>query len=272
VRGDVVSNKAAERTTLLIHLGHVLAPVRTLVNASLPPPSSAYRVLAAQFEPDISRWENKYGQYATVGGVYFRRERDELKFQCGSLIKWIGHCGDITDPADAQSKLREMLAKHEKSFVEFIDKIPVEWEPQLSAAKTPFTTCLMIGDAINGVRRRLDYFDRYLDQDFFHLYLRRLDRSVAVRLVTTSGNAQFGVTSVQALAKAAAQEFASFQLIQTTPADLHDRNLRVDDQVFSVGTSTNSAGKHPTNFTPGDSTPHGHQVLDQIIASGIAVV
>jgi hypothetical protein len=267
-----VSNKAAERTTLLIHLGQVLAPVRALVNATLPPPSSDYRVLAAQFEPDVSRWENDYAQYATVGGVYFRCERDELKFQCGSLYKWIGLCGEITDSTEAQSKLREMLETHEKSFVSFIDKIPIEWEPQLSAAKTPFTTCLMIGDAINGARRRLDYFDRYLDQNFFPTYLRRLGRLVAVRLITTAGNAQFGIASVQTLARVAAQEFASFHLIQSTPADLHDRNLRVDDQVFCLGTSTNSAGKHPTNFTPGDSTPHAHEVLDQIIATGTVVV
>lgn len=265
-------NKAVERTTLLIHLGQALAPIRSLVDAIPPPPSSAYRVLAAQFEPDISKWENEYGQYATVGGVYFRRERDELKFQCGSLYKWIGLCGDIIDPTEAQLKLREMLEMHEKSFVNLIHKIPVEWEPQLSAAKTPFTTCLMIGDAISGARRRLDYFDRYLDQDFMALYLRRLDRSVVVRLITTAGNAQFGVANVQALAKMAAQEFVSFQLIQSTPSDLHDRNLRVDDQVFSLGTSTNSAGKHPTNFTPGDSTPHGHQVLDQIIASATVIL
>jgi len=86
----------------------------------------------------------------------------------GSLYQWIGLCGDITDPTEAQLKMREMLEKHEKSFVSFIDKIPVEWEPQLSAAQMPLTVCLMIGDAISGARRRLDYFDRYLDQDFFH--------------------------------------------------------------------------------------------------------
>lgn len=267
-----MSDKAAERTKLLIRLGQVLAPVRELANAAQPPPRADYVVLAARFEPEISRWENEYGQYATVGGVYFRRERDELKFQGQSLYKWIGLCGDMNAPAEAQARLREMLAKHDEKFIQLIDRIPVDWEPKLTASKLPFTVSMIIGDAIGGARKRLDYFDRYLDPDFFPLYLRQLDRSVAVRLITTQGNAQFGVSSVHAVAQLAAQEFVSFQLIQCSPHDLHDRNLRVDDQVFHLGTSTSSAGRHPTNFTPGDSSANGHQVLDKIIATGTVVV
>jgi hypothetical protein len=177
----------------------------------------------------------------------------------------------MSDPSEAQEKLRETLKNAEAEFVRLVDRIPIHWEPKLTASKLPFTVSLMIGDAINGARKRLDYLDRYLDPDFFPLYLRRLDRSTAVRLVTTQGNSQFGVASVLAVAKLAAQEFASFQLIQCSPRDLHDRNLRVDDLVFHLGTSSNSAGKHPTNFTPGDATANGHQVLDQIIAQGTVV-
>lgn len=266
-----MSNKAAERTKLLIHLGQVLAPVQELANASAPPPASAYRVLAARFEPEISRWENEYGQYATVGGVYFRKERDELKFQCGSLYKWICNCAGIADPAEAQARLREMLDKQEKSFIEMIDSIPVDWEPKLTGSNLPFSVSLMIADAVNGARRRIDYFDRYLDPDFFPLYLRQLSRKVAVRLITTRGNTHFGVVGVQSLARLAAQEFSSFSLVECTPSDLHDRNLRVDDTVFHLGPSTNAAGRYPTNFNPGDSTPNGHQVLDQIVAAGRVV-
>jgi len=183
-----------------------------------------------------------------------------------------GDAGDKTEPAEAQATLRDALKRAEAEFIRLIDQIPIEWEPHLAAAKTPFTTCLMIGDAISGAQRRIDYFDRYLDPDLFPLYLRKLRRNVAAKLITTRGNAQYGVVAVQALARLAAQEFSAFSLVECTPADLHDRNVRVDDVVFHLGPSTNAVGRYPTNFTPGDSTSHGHQVLDDIIAAGTVVV
>src|SRR3954463_15298963 len=44
------------------------------------------------------------------------------------------------------------------------------------------------------------------------------------------------------------------ELIECLPTDLHDRNLRIDDTVFFLGTSIKDAGTQPTNFSPADST------------------
>ena len=81
----------------------------------------------------------------------------------------------------------------------------------------------------------------------------------------------FGVTNVLPVSRVAAGEFTNYQLIECLPADLHDRNLRVDDTVFFLGTSIKDAGTHPTNFSPADSTIAAHAVLDGIMAKGTVI-
>jgi hypothetical protein len=119
--------------------------------------------------------------------------------------------------------------------------------------------------------RRIHYLDRYLDTDFFHLYMRDLNRGLEIRLSTTKGKASYGVANVSSVSRLAAVEFANYQLIECMPADLHDRNLRVDDFVFFLGPSAKDAGTQPTNFSPADDSPMGHAVLDAIMARGCVV-
>lgn len=258
---------------VLLHLGRLLAPAHEIANRATPPSITEYRVLAAQFEPDLCLWENDVSRFAILGDFRFSVEYDEI---AQTARQFYGFLRDIVreriDPNTTQIEIRDRLNNLQCDLVRLLDKIPIQWEPQLSAAKTPFKTCFLIRDAINTAQNILDYFDRYLDLDFFPLYLRQVNRSVSVRLITTRGNAQYGVTAVLPMARLAAQEFSSFQLVESTPADLHDRNLRVDNQNFHLGTSTNSAGKHPTNFNPADSTANGHLILDQIIAKGTVVI
>jgi hypothetical protein len=71
--------------------------------------------------------------------------------------------------------------------------------------------------------------------------------------------------------RTAAGEFTNYQLIECLPSDLHDRNLRIDDAVFFLGTSIKDAGTQPTNFSPADSTVAVHTVLDGIMTKGTVV-
>jgi hypothetical protein len=65
------------------------------------------------------------------------------------------------------------------------------------------------------------------------------------------------------------RDFAGFH--GDSSVSLHDRNLRIDDAVFFLGTSIKDAGTQPTNFTPANSTPTGHAVLDGIMAKGTLI-
>ena len=89
--------------------------------------------------------------------------------------------------------------------------------------------------------------------------------------MTIRGNATYGVTNVLPVSRLFAKEFANYKLIECVHADLHDRNLRVDDTVFFLGPSIKDAGTLPTNFAPGDSSAKGHGILDGIIKKGTEV-
>ena len=77
--------------------------------------------------------------------------------------------------------------------------------------------------------------------------------------------------STKCVSRLAAREFGNYHLIECLPADLHDRNLRIDDTVFFLGTSIKDAGTQPTNFSPADSTAAGHATLDGIMAKGTSI-
>ena len=87
-----------------------------------------------------------------------------------------------------------------------------------------------------------------------------------------SPNQNYGVGAVSPVSILAAQEFTSFQLIQVNPSDLHDRNLRIDDQIFTLGPSVDRAGMALTNFGPTESTDNAHSEFDRIISIGRVIV
>jgi hypothetical protein len=175
------------------------------------------------------------------------------------------------DSNQLKERVAQEVANARERFFEYIERIPIEWEPVVFEANTPFTSYLRIKESIVSVKQRLHYFDRYLKPDFFILFLASVENTVSIRLVTTAGNAQYGVASVVAVSNLAGQQFADYQLIEVAPNILHDRNLRVDDRIFSLGPGVDRAGMALTNFGPSDSSSEAHDQFDRIIASGCVV-
>lgn len=267
------SSKAAQRSTLILYLGRLLAPIYEMVERATPPSTAEYRVAVATFSIDLNRWHEEVRAFTTIDGIWFGQEFDEIIRPYHNLCH--GHLAGLArSPADVASKqtaLRQILNVVQDETLAAIDNVPIEWESRLLEAKTPFTVHLHIRDAILAAKTRVHYVDRYLNADFFPLYLRELPRSVQVRLLTTRGSADYGVTNVRAVSVLAAAEFSDYQLLESSPNQLHDRNLRVDDRNFHLGPSITAAGTHPTNFSVGDSTPAGHAVLDALLATGVVV-
>ncbi|WP_372724221.1 hypothetical protein [Novipirellula sp.] len=268
-----MSVKAAERTSLILHFGMLIAPIKDLAFRSAPATGPDYRLLEAKLYPDLQAWVKESQQFARFGDYAFNIEVNDIIGIAKGIVRQTGHLAKHFPDNDQnrQESLQRYVLKCEKDIIDAIDKIPIEWESQLLAAGTPFSTYLKIADAINAARTRVHYFDRYLDPDFFPLYLRSLARDVEVRLVTTRGSVNFGVQAISNVASLAAKEFGDFRLIEVSPRDMHDRNLRIDQKVFHLGTSTNDAGSKPTNFAVADSSNSANLILDDVIANGTVV-
>jgi hypothetical protein len=266
------SDKAAQRSTLIFQFGKLLAPLFELADKTMPPTAADYQIVTARCMPDRKRWSDEVDQFVSFGEYRFAHLYDDILREPNKLLHEMPKMArSIADDASRQADFRDRLIVCRDKALTAIDLVPIQWTARLHEAMTPFSIYLKFRDAIGTAKRRVHYFDRYLDTEFFNLYLRDLSRSVEVRLVTTIGRTNFGVTNVLSVSNLAAREFVDYQLIECLPGDLHDRNLRVDDTVFFLGTSIKDAGTQPTNFSPADSSPSGHSVLDSIMTNGKVV-
>jgi hypothetical protein len=97
---------------------------------------------------------------------------------------------------------------------------------------------------------------------------------MAVTLVTTAGHSgpnAYGVAAVAPISNLVRQEFNNYRLVEVDRNVIHDRNLRVDDQVFTLGPGVDRAGMALTNFGPADSSSTAHGHFDDIIAKGTVI-
>ena len=149
-----------------------------------------------------------------------------------------------------------------------IENIPIDWEPEIFPANTPFTAYLRIREAAITTKARFHYFDRYLRPEFFRLFVYELHRSIQIRIVTTVGNSSYGFKGVEDISNLVRQEYSDYKLIEVDPKLMHDRNLRIDDMIFTLGPGVDRAGVAVTNFGPSDSSHAAHLAIDQIIQNG----
>ncbi len=265
--------KANEKSNLIYEFAILIQPLEELARSAQPPSENDCRIAIAKVQAGGAAWTQLVRQFTTFApDIIFNTEYraiSRVPEQCMRALN-----GFINDPVHKNdSNLLKALIEREvinarHRFLEFIDKIPIEWEPVVFEANTPFTSYLRIKESFVSVKQRLHYFDRYLRPDFFTLFLASVDKTVSIRLVTTAGNAQYGVISVEAVSNLAQRQFTDYQLIEVSPDNLHDRNLRVDDQIFSLGQGVDRAGMALTNFGPSDSSAPAHNGFDQIIDAG----
>lgn len=260
-------DKAQQKNRLIMEFGLLLAPLKELAARETPPRQVEYIRALAPFE-DVPRvWAEHAHLFAQGMGVIeeslvhiFGKTFMDLRFSLGYPIMSLGML---------QEMLRRQVTRLEEDFLKLIEIVPLDWELSLSAGQTPFTFYMHVLDAVSMARNRLHYFDRYLKPEFFDLYLRNVPRNLEIRLVTTAGKGNYGVQGVLAISELVRQEFSNYQLIQVAPVDMHDRNLRIDDQVFTLGTSAVDAGRQPTHFGAVDAS--AHTVLDGLLSKGTII-
>lgn len=271
------NEKAHQRDQLIYAFGVLMQPFEELASSAVLPSPSDYRIAIAKVRAGDNAWRVKYVKpFTTLAhDVMLHDEFNQISHVPERL--WRSMQNFIHDPVLQRDQIHEQfireLTKSKNYFFQFINRVPIEWVPVVFEANTPFTSYLRIKEVIALAKQRLDYFDRYLSADFFHVFLPLVERKVSIRLVTTKGikpgiGDGYGVEGVLPISNLAKQEFADYQLIQVEPNDMHDRNLRVDDQVFTLGPGTARAGMALTNFGPADSSPKAHSEFDQLIANG----
>lgn len=268
--------KAFQKSQLIYEFGILIQPLEELARTNRIPLLNEYRIAIAKVQAGDGAWRQQVKAFTTFApDIFFSQEFQDISHvpeRCWGALKGVINDQSFqNDPNQLKGRVAQEVANARQQFFEYIDRIPVAWEPVVFEANTPFTSYLRIKEAIFPVKQRLHYFDRYLKPDFFALFLASVENTISIRLVTTAGNIQYGAIGVAAVSNLARQQFADYQLIEVAPTDLHDRNLRIDGQIFSLGPGVDRAGMALTNFGPSDSSLEAHNEFDRIIAGGRVV-
>jgi len=267
--------KAFQRNILIMEFGILIQPLNDLAQETLPPTLSDYRIATARVIAGIETWQKRVEEFTRFSDdLIFRNEYNSicrvLDDLMSNLERIITHyAGDNFGNIHSYLKSEVRAAKY--GLIIALNRVPVEWEPVLFKANTPFTSYLKIKEAMALIENRLHYFDRYLKRDFFFLFLGEIDREISVRLITTEGNDDYGVNNIIHISKLVRQEFKDYQLIKVDPNILHDRNLRIDNGIFGLGPGTDRAGMALTNFGPSDNSEEAHREFDDVISKGIII-
>lgn len=270
------NEKAFQKNQLIYEFGILIQPFEDLARAAQPPSLNDYRIATAKVHAGDDSWRQQVRNFTIFApDILFNQEYQDISHvpeRCRGALRSIINDPDLhNDIAGIHRRFQQELARARENFFQLIDRVPVKWEPIVFEANTPFTSYLRIKEAIIAVKRRLHYFDRYLKPDFYTLFLASVPADVSIRLVTTTGDARYGVTAVSAISNLAEQQFSDYRLIEVKPSEIHDRNLRVDDLIFTLGPGVDRAGIALTNFGPSDSSEGTHHEFDRIIAEGRVV-
>ncbi len=157
--------KAHQKCRLIYEFGILIQPLEEIARAEQPPSLDAYRFAIAKVQAGDGAWRKNVKEFTTFApDLYFNQEYQAISHlpeQC-----WNGLRGFINDHVlqNDPNRLKQLVdhevAKARVEFFEFIDRIPIEWEPVVFEANTPFTSYLRIMESIVSVKQRLHYFDR----------------------------------------------------------------------------------------------------------------
>lgn len=265
--------KLAQRQQLIYEFGILVQPLEDLARDGIPPSISNYRLAIAKVQSGDPEWRKQVREFTTLApDIRLNHENQRLSHVPERF--WNKLASALDDPS--REELLEPLYRDFQTHVDALRKdfficlnaVPIDIEPMIFQANTPFTAYLRIKEVLAVIDERLHYFDRYIKPDFFELFLRAVNRKLSVRLVTTAGSADYGVSSIRAISLLASQEFSDYQLVEVEPSKMHDRNLRIDNQIFSLGPGVARAGVALTNFNVSDNSSVAHSAFDKIIADG----
>ena len=168
--------KAHQKSQLIYEFGILIQPLEELARAEQPPFVDEYRIAIAKVQAGDSAWRIQVREFTTIApDIMFNREFQDISHvpeKClGALNGIINDPVLKDDPNQLNERVKQEVANARERFFEYIDRIPIEWEPVVFEANTPFTSYLRIKESIVSVKQRLHYFDRYLKPDFFSLFL-----------------------------------------------------------------------------------------------------
>ncbi len=267
-----MNDKARQRNDLILELGLLVQPIDKLAKAIQIPTANDYRIACAKVQAGDAKWRESAKKLSTFApDIFLQGEFQNLSHAVERFLRKFKQRLSSVTQNSASLDIRGMCAMEIENLKEDVysclSSIPIEWESEIFAANTPFTAYLKVKDAIESATYRIHYFDRYLKPQFFDMFLRDSNLNLEIRLITTAS----GVNAVSAVSELAKVEFGDYKLIQVAPIEMHDRNLIIDSNVFSLGPGVDRAGVALTNFSVSENSTDAQSEFERVISAGTII-
>jgi hypothetical protein len=263
-------DRKREQAELLVLLGRLFGPMLSYADnpgtVSLPDRARVF----ARFFADRPRFLQAFIAFtqSEPGHLYLIEQAEGVR-QIGNLEHFLQ---PVLASPEAQSHL--ILEKY-KAVLDIIQSIPVVADSAIIEASSPFAAYCFLRDRAATVKRRIDWVDRYMDASLFHRFLRDTPLDAVVTLVTwpeaklSSAKDKSRYNAFIDVSRIFAAERGIDHYSLLTHDKIHDRWLRCDDELYSLGGSAKDAGQS-TDFTVSRIEPYAANMkqVDELVANG----
>jgi len=262
-------NRKHEQADLLFKLGAFLGPMLDMAeNPTLYDADERIRIVA--------RLSAEHPGMVVAAERFCRGEPGHFyqfhyNLFCGQVYALVNSQRFEGSPEQCET-IKKTIAKVQ----DILMSIPVPIDSIICEAQTPFSTYCLIRDLCSTAKTQIVWLDRYFDQTVFYRYFYDVLPAVNVTLVTLPDTSSKSASDKNRhsdfmnMSRLFAQERgpSGYRLITNT--DFHDRWLRCDDKLFTLGGSIKDLSK-PFTIARLDSTTENAKHFDDAISNGVEV-
>jgi hypothetical protein len=146
------NRKASERDRVIYEYALLAQPLESLAQRATAAKESDYRVAVAKVQAGDAQWRRTVREFTTFAAdVSFADEFQDISHVAEHMLRRIKpHLEDpnmLASPSLLQEAVRKEVEAARASLFRFVDRVPIEWEPVVFPANTPFTAYLKIREA-----------------------------------------------------------------------------------------------------------------------------
>ncbi|MBW9264918.1 MAG: hypothetical protein K1563_12785 [Candidatus Thiodiazotropha sp. (ex. Lucinisca nassula)] len=261
-------DRKRQQADIIFRLGRLLGPLEFA--ASFPDRFDAdeQERICARFLADLPIFYNEVVQFCDgEAGHRYGRQQEVIAGCYNDLQNKAVHTQRIED-------LQSPLQVNRDRIIEQVLSIPVPIDSTIYEARTPFSTYCLVKDLCSTSRQQLVLLDRYFDQTVFHRFFTDTPSATQVTLVTLpssqirSKNDRKRHSEFIDVSRLFAQERGpqGYRLIEN--GNFHDRWLRCDDKLFTLGGSIKDLDRGPFTISRLDSIDQNKQQFNDAISQG----
>ena len=160
----MANEKAQQRVQIILEYGIFIQPFVELERSSGIPNENDYRIACAKVQSGNSKWGELVRQFTHItNDIDMMHESSALwgmnNLFVAELNKLLKKAKETKDLVNLKTEFIQNMRILRNNFSEYVDQIPVEWEPEIFEANTPFTAYLRIKAAMRIAKKRIHYFN-----------------------------------------------------------------------------------------------------------------